>query len=70
MCSQRRPTSDVREDVARITAPTLVLHARDSQVFPARDAWELAAAIPGARYVELDGQQPTRRFRLDRSETR
>lgn len=48
---------DLVEEVARISAPTLVLHARDSQVFPARDAWELATAIPGARYVELDSGQ-------------
>lgn len=48
---------DVRDDVARLAAPTLVLHASGSQVFPARDARELAAAIPGARYVELDSVQ-------------
>ncbi|MEP6624471.1 MAG: adenylate/guanylate cyclase domain-containing protein [Acidimicrobiia bacterium] len=48
---------DVREEVEQITAPTLVLHARDSQVFPARDAQVLAAAFRDARYVELDGGQ-------------
>ncbi len=48
---------DVRDDAARITAPTLVLHARGSQVFPARDAQELASVVPGARYVELDSVQ-------------
>jgi len=48
---------DVREEVERITVPTLVLHARDSQVFPSRDARELAGAIPAARYVELNSEQ-------------
>lgn len=48
---------DVRDDVAGITVPTLVMHAGGSQVFPARDAQELASAIPGARYVELDSVQ-------------
>lgn len=48
---------DVRDDVAGITVPTLVVHARGSQVFPARDAQELASAISGARYVEVDSVQ-------------
>lgn len=46
---------NVREEVEHLGVPTLVLHARDSQVFPARDARELASVIRGARYVELDG---------------
>ena len=48
---------DVRDEVRQITAPTLVLHARDSQVFPSRDARELADAIRGARFVELNSGQ-------------
>ncbi len=48
---------DVRDDVSRFHAPTLVLHARESQVFPARDARVLAAAFPDGRYVELDSGQ-------------
>jgi pimeloyl-ACP methyl ester carboxylesterase len=47
-------TLDVRELLDRIAAPTLVLHRRDDQwVHP--DNGRLAAHIPGARFVELEG---------------
>jgi class 3 adenylate cyclase len=48
---------DVKREVAELTMPTLVLHARDSQVYPSSGAQLLASAIPGARYVELAGAQ-------------
>ncbi|MGZ4675789.1 MAG: adenylate/guanylate cyclase domain-containing protein [Acidimicrobiia bacterium] len=48
---------DIRDDVRAITAPTLVMHARDSQVYPARDAQALAKAFRRSRYVELDSEQ-------------
>lgn len=44
------------EDVApRVRAPTLVLHARRDALVPLRQGRALAKAIPGARFVELDG---------------
>jgi pimeloyl-ACP methyl ester carboxylesterase len=48
---------DVRDEVASLKVPTLVMHARDSQIFPSQDARQLAAAITGAEYVELPGAQ-------------
>jgi DNA-binding SARP family transcriptional activator/pimeloyl-ACP methyl ester carboxylesterase len=46
--------ADVRAELPRISAPTLVLHpARDASV-PVVLARAMAAAIPGARFVELD----------------
>lgn len=48
---------DVRREVATLEMPTLVLHSRDSQVYPSQGAQLLASAIRGARYVELAGAQ-------------
>ena len=45
---------DVSHCLSAITAPTLVLHRRD-EVVPVELARDLAAAIPGARLVEMDG---------------
>jgi class 3 adenylate cyclase len=46
---------DIREAVPRIRAPTLVLHrAGDRIVAPENGRW-LAEHVPGARYVELGG---------------
>lgn len=47
--------SDVRPDLARIVAPTLVLHRRDDQAFAFERGRELAAGIAGARFLPLDG---------------
>ena len=47
--------SDVTPLLSRVQAPTLVLHRRDDQLVPVRCGMELAAAIPGARFVELEG---------------
>ena len=46
-------TLDVRELLPRVTVPTLVLHRREDQVAPFRRGRELAAGIPGARFVPL-----------------
>jgi pimeloyl-ACP methyl ester carboxylesterase len=48
---------DVRSEAEGLRVPTLVVHARESQVYPARDAQVLARAIPGAQYLELDSAQ-------------
>jgi pimeloyl-ACP methyl ester carboxylesterase len=46
---------DVRAVLPTIHVPTLVLHRRGDRVVNRRAGKELAAAIPGARYVELAG---------------
>ncbi len=48
-------TLDVRDLLAGIAAPTLVLHRRDDQWVHPDNGRYLAAHIPQARYVELDG---------------
>lgn len=45
---------DIRAELPRIQAPTLVLHSRDDAVVPLSDGMELAAGIAGARFVPLD----------------
>ncbi|MET0591252.1 MAG: alpha/beta fold hydrolase [Polyangiaceae bacterium] len=45
---------DVRDDMARVKAPTLVLHSSGDAVVPMRDGIELASGIPGARFVPLE----------------
>ena len=42
-------------DVRRITAPTLVVHGTDDPMFPLPHGEVLAAAIPGARLLVVDG---------------
>src|SRR5437899_240610 len=46
---------DVRDVLPTIHVPTLVLHRRGDRVGNRRAGKELAAQIPGARYVELPG---------------
>jgi pimeloyl-ACP methyl ester carboxylesterase len=46
---------DVREVLSAIDVPVLVLHRRGDQVVPVRQGHYLAEKIPGARYVELCG---------------
>jgi class 3 adenylate cyclase len=46
---------DVRPILATISAPTLVIHARDDTVVPVQFGRYLADHIPGARYLEVDG---------------
>ncbi len=45
---------DVRDELPRVRAPTLVLHSRDDAVVPMKDGIELASGIRGARFVPLD----------------
>src|SRR5450759_57517 len=47
---------DVSELLAKVSVPTLVMHKRDDQVQPFEAGRELAAGIPGARFVALPGQ--------------
>jgi len=47
---------DVRPLAAEVRAPTLVLHCRDEAGVPSEYGRELAALIPGARFVGLPGE--------------
>lgn len=47
---------DVRGDAAQIRAPTLVLHARGDGMIPFEIGRQLAALIPGARFVPLESR--------------
>jgi class 3 adenylate cyclase len=47
---------DVRDVLPAIRVPTLVLHRRDDRLIDVANARYLAEHIPGARYVELDGE--------------
>ena len=46
---------DVRELLSQVKAPTLVMHVRDEPTVPNELGRELAAGIPGARFVALPG---------------
>jgi pimeloyl-ACP methyl ester carboxylesterase/DNA-binding winged helix-turn-helix (wHTH) protein len=46
---------DVRADAARLNLPVLVLHARHDAMCPFEAGRVLAAHIPGARFVPLEG---------------
>ncbi len=52
--SKRSFRIDVRPILSTITAPTLVIHAREDPV-PVQFGRYLADHIPGARYLEVDG---------------
>ena len=47
---------DVRDLLSRVKAPTLVMHVRDELTVPIERGRELAAGIPGARFVALPGK--------------
>jgi len=47
---------DVTDLLARVTVPTLVIHARDDQAVPFSSGEELAKGIPGAQFVALAGR--------------
>ena len=47
---------DFGEDIKRIDVPTLILHGTDDRILPIDgQGRRLHAALPGARYVEIDG---------------
>jgi class 3 adenylate cyclase len=53
--NQALADADVRDKLAHITAPTLVLHRKDSAFVPVEHGRYLAEHIAGARFVELPG---------------
>jgi pimeloyl-ACP methyl ester carboxylesterase/DNA-binding CsgD family transcriptional regulator len=51
---QARGGIDVREELARVRVPTLVLHCSHDQIAPPSQGKLLASEIPGATFVQLD----------------
>jgi pimeloyl-ACP methyl ester carboxylesterase len=47
---------DVSDLLARVTVPTLVMHVRGDLVVPFEAGRQLAAGIPGAHFIALQGQ--------------
>ncbi len=47
---------DVRSEASKVTAPTLVFHVRGDAMVPFEAGRRLAAAIPNARFLPLDGK--------------
>jgi len=47
---------DVSDLLGKVTMPTLVMHARGDARVPVESGRSLAAGIPGARFVALEGQ--------------
>jgi class 3 adenylate cyclase len=47
--------TDVRPILPTLTAPTLVIHAREDNAVPVQGGRYLADHIPGARYLEVEG---------------
>jgi class 3 adenylate cyclase len=52
---QNYETGDVRHLLERVTVPTLILHSVHDQTFPFSQAQELAAGVPNARLIALEG---------------
>jgi pimeloyl-ACP methyl ester carboxylesterase len=46
---------DLRDLLHRLSMPTLVVHYRNNRVIPFETGLEVAAGIPGARFVPLEG---------------
>lgn len=49
------PNLNVAEEAAGLNVPTLVLHRRDDELCPLDGGRAVAAAIPGARFMLMDG---------------
>ena len=47
---------DISSELSKITAPTLVLHVREDARAPFEEGRLMAAAIPDARFIPLDGR--------------
>jgi 3-oxoadipate enol-lactonase/4-carboxymuconolactone decarboxylase len=54
-CCDALAAFELRADLGRITAPTLVVGGRDDRATPPNHARELADGIPGAALVEIPG---------------
>lgn len=49
-------TIDVRDRLAQVRAPTIVLHSREDQRIPLDEGRAMASAIPNAEFVPLDSR--------------
>jgi pimeloyl-ACP methyl ester carboxylesterase len=47
---------DVRDPLAKITVPTLVMHVRGDLICPIEAGRQMAAGVPGARFIALPGK--------------
>jgi class 3 adenylate cyclase/pimeloyl-ACP methyl ester carboxylesterase len=47
---------DITDLLSEVKAPTLVMHVRDDQIVPFEAGRQLAASIPGARFIALPGR--------------
>ena len=47
---------DVRELLSQVKVPTLVMHVRDDLIVPIDAGRQMAAGIPGARFITLPGR--------------
>lgn len=47
---------EVSEQASQVTAPTLVLHVREDAIVPFEEGRRMAATIPGAKFVALEGR--------------
>ena len=47
---------DIIDLLSKVKAPTLVMHVRDDQMVPFEAGRQLAAGIPGARFIALPGR--------------
>jgi pimeloyl-ACP methyl ester carboxylesterase/AraC-like DNA-binding protein len=47
---------DVRPLLSKVRTPTLIFHSREDQAVPFSQGEELAAGIPGARFVQLESR--------------
>ncbi len=47
---------DVDSLLPQVTVPTVVLHCRDEAAVPFEEGRRMAAGIPGARFVGLEGR--------------
>jgi pimeloyl-ACP methyl ester carboxylesterase/DNA-binding CsgD family transcriptional regulator len=53
---EARAEANVAELLPRVAAPTLVVHSRQDEVVPLALGRQLAAEIPGARFVQLESR--------------
>jgi class 3 adenylate cyclase len=55
LLTQMAQELDVRDLLARVTVPTVVMHSRENTAISVEHGRYLASGIPGARFVDLEG---------------
>ncbi len=56
MLSEPRDPSDIADLLPKVTVPTMVIHRRGDAIVPFEFGREIAAGIPGARFLPLEGR--------------